>query len=674
MAERSLHHLNYGHTGTATFDLENGEWGFAKTWSKTQFHQIIPNRRIAAPSTELIPPSMDLPTSTPSTLTVHIKEHVKELARKYPEVATTTEFVPSLAVTSTAILSTSSTYDPLVGDLFSIGSIKYHKASTQHARRAAAMVAGDGGNILRLVLFFKESQSWTDNTRVWLEGETLKNTETGYWNEEAAPIRQICFPLSQKGGSLLAVRLPTKTVIFWPIFDSRRLPARPSPFFNLQPSCVDPQPVCTLDMEQSGGSPHVDVSFNPDYYFQFGIVDQDQMWSVWELKRHLPSPKISVSRLVRGPISAHRNGSLIGGDGWARIRWVGDVNTILVCNRRQLSIFNLQGGDFTQLACPELFSPRSSDWILDVKPHPKHRNRFFILTSSAIFLMAVTTYAEAQNANAGNAGAEVVVSRKHYRGAEDFTLSINVDDLCLDEGLVDETPVSHRGEVAVLMHSRLNHLVQLFTFCDASSDSFAAASSTDPTLFSFQLDGTGCFLHFKIDPLKLEGLDKPDASGLGQSYHSRGLRFFKLLVARSDLSLHELMLFSSESRANAISTLEVVEAPSRRKTLRPRMFYAERGREFADDLDDFVVLEGVRALGIPSRRSSSQIRRFAHNQQSEATSTSLADFGILYDCLGQPENDAESEGGNLDVPLIAQRLMSIFADELEFSRLPRGTL
>jgi RNA polymerase I-specific transcription initiation factor RRN6 len=159
------------------------------------------------------------------------------------------------------------------------------------------------------------------------------------------------------------------------------------------------------------------------------VVDQDQVWSVWDIDRRRRSEEYKMSCVVQGQIAPPDETDSRGEDGWARILWVGDVNTILVCNRRQLSLIGIPGGSFEYLPCPAVISKRSSDWILDVSRHPTNRGQFFVLTSTELFLMSVNTSDEAGDAAAGPVGAQILLSWRHYRSTEDFTLSMTVHEL-----------------------------------------------------------------------------------------------------------------------------------------------------------------------------------------------------------------------------------------------------
>jgi RNA polymerase I-specific transcription initiation factor RRN6 len=428
MAEGTLSHLNYGHAGTATFDIDSRHWSFARQFATTSLNQIkIRNKN----SIDAIPAPTQFPSSTVSTRFTDANANAKAFLQVHSQLVPALDLLPELAATSAAILSAAQSYDPFLGSLYSTGSITYASRSDiwDNPRRVAATITGEAANVLRLGFLCKEVMGWESDKSVWIRGDTLRNTESGYWNEEAAPIQQVCFAQSEDRSSLLAVRLPTKTVIFRPFYSQRPEPARQSSYYHLPPSLIDPHPVLSLANHQTGGSPHADVTFNPDFQLQFAVVDQSHFWSVWDLDRRRKTDEYNLSCFVQGHVVPPEDTDSLGEDGWARILWVGDVNTIMVCNRRHLSIIDITGGSFQYLPCPALVSKRSSDWILDVQKHPVLRDRFFVLTSTELVLVAVTTASEAIDASVGPVGARALLSWKHYRGMEDFTLSICVQML-----------------------------------------------------------------------------------------------------------------------------------------------------------------------------------------------------------------------------------------------------
>jgi RNA polymerase I-specific transcription initiation factor RRN6 len=423
MADRSLNDLNYGRPGLANYDLENRGWTFSRQPAETKFVQVSSWRPVLSAS-------MTCFNDETFSSAANARRKARRLVRDHSQLVPASEQLHVLESVSEAILSTTSTYDPIIGDRLSFGSVFLERSGTA-PKRIAALPAGESCNVLRLVVLREEKHGWSNDRTVWLSGPSFKNADSGYWNEEAAPIQQVCFAQTENGNSFLALRLPVKTVVFSPIYHRGRRAAKQSPYYDLPPSLIDAHPITSISIEQTGGSPHSHVSFNPDYQFQVGIVDQQSAWSIWDIDRKARDEYV-VTCMVRGDIVPPDEADSLGEDGWARILWAGDINTVLICNRRHLSIVDIKGPSFVYLPSPALVPSRSSEWILDVQRHPKHNSRFFVLTSTHVLVLAVTTSSAAMDMTTGEAGAAVLLSRRHYQGDEDFTLQLSVQSLVDD--------------------------------------------------------------------------------------------------------------------------------------------------------------------------------------------------------------------------------------------------
>ncbi|KAH8724887.1 RNA polymerase I-specific transcription initiation factor RRN6-like protein [Phaeosphaeriaceae sp. PMI808] len=658
MAERSLSHVNYGHAGTATFDIDSHKWSFGRQFTSIQFSQVGLKDRIVEGSTEALPSAIRYPSTTVSTRLTDARANLKALLQDHPQLGPASSILPELAAISAAVVSATATYDPLIGSLFSTGSITLETRSDkwQNPRRVAATVTGEAGNILRLTLLYKEILGWGIDKSVWIRAETLRDTESGYWNAEATPIQQVCFAQSDDRSTLLAVRLLSKTVLFRPYYSSRLRPASFSPHYDLPSSTLVAHPILSLENGQSGGSPHADVAFNPDFQLQFAVVDQSQAWSVWDINYGRQDDDYTFSCLVQGRIAPLEDAEASQEDGWARILWVGDVNTILVCNRRQLCIVGIKGSSFTYLPCPTLCSKGTSDWILDVKRHPLLRGRFFVLTSTGLFLMAVTTIDEAVDATA-ESGAWTLISWRHYRGAEDLTLNMSVHML------------REEDDTSVLLHSRMNNLIQTYTFSNLSTDS---PSSTNPTLLNLTLNEAYCNLHLIMEPLRFQGDVRPDNPGLGRSYCAQGLQFYKLFALRSDLSVHEMIVHAHPfTGSSATPHQSSVEDLSWSISYRPRKVV--QSARAMQDMDDFLDTEGVKTLENPLSRLAPQTPWWMHSR-SVGTAQNMADLRLVYDALNQDASGGETSSTTVDVVVVTSRAKELLASTSDLSQLPIGTL
>ncbi|KAJ4368162.1 hypothetical protein N0V83_006518 [Neocucurbitaria cava] len=669
MADRSLKDLNYGHPGAATYDLEYREWNFARQYTKRQLKQVKSQE-----NTQTLPPSTGFPTPQTHVNSTSVQRNVRGVVRAYPQLAPALEQLPELALVSAAIQTTTSTYDPLIGNLLSFGSITLEDRH-EHPRRIAASPTGEAGNILRLSTLTKERHGWGMDRSVWVEGPSLKEAESGYWNEDAAPIQQVCFAQSEDRSTFLAIRLPTRTVLFRPVYFRDRRPAKASPYYHLPTSIIDAHPILSMGLEQTGGAPHTDVAFNPDYQLQFGIVDQNHTWSVWDIEHGRKGDVYTLSCLVQGHIDPPENVNSVGEDGWARILWIGDVNTLLVCNRRVLSIVNIKGNSFTFLPCPELCTKRSAEWILDVKRHPRFRGRFFVLTSTRLILVAVTTPSEALDANVGAAGAFILTSWRHYRDAEDFTLNCSVQVLA-DGNLNDFYPESVTDnyiETSVLIHSRLNQLVQICTFADHSSGSSTLISTSDLTTLNFAISGSQGTNQIHIEPMQYGDTGQETyGSMLGHLYRDQGIRFYRLLSTSPDLSVHESVVYLHKLGAD-ISNPSSLDVEEFTRSLVRHTRRDVSKKEGVDEDDDFIVPNGLKAVEAPKPKiASQQPKKIEH--QDRASLRGGIDYRMLYEALTQKETGIEGVSDPIAIEVVTNQLQQIFMDEPSSAPLPLGTL
>lgn len=478
MAESLANDLNLGHFGEAVYHPESQQWLFNRKPGRRRVLQVLgPLKASIPPSIHCgDPPSLD--TSRPTRV---LQTKTQNLIRSNPEVVPAFELLTPLARTSTAITSIVSNYDPAKGDLLAFGratdvDIKRGKGRV----RIAAIPAGEAGEVLRLVQIREERRGWGEDKSIWLEVPTLDG-ESGWWGGEGAPIRQLCFAHSDDRATFLAVRLPTKTVIFRPLYHSSSVAPKSLPPYQFLPSRLNPYPVLSISINQTGGVPHADVAFNPWYQRQVAFVDQEGAWSVWDIagqqRKRLDYTAECFKTGTLVPLKIEPEDDILEEtpareDGWARILWVGDVNTIVACNRRQLALFDLRGdiGETMQLKCPVLDMPRTVNWILDMKRSPQNQHQFFVLTSSHIFLLEVQCLDDDNDGSEQGAGANTMLSWRHFRGIEDITLQLAIVregeegniQICLRKFNANNWP-RRDSSYALLKVEHINHYISIFS-------------------------------------------------------------------------------------------------------------------------------------------------------------------------------------------------------------------
>ncbi|KAH7561425.1 hypothetical protein BM1_02529 [Bipolaris maydis] len=643
MADKLSGDLNYGYPGTAIYDLENSEWLFERQYTAKKFRQIRTLEGLRLVDTLATTPIQLVHPQTSANKT-STQEEARNLVQDIPEIAAAAAILPDLGLVSAAISKTTSVYDPLVGSLLSFGSITLEDRY-EGARQVAALPVGEAGNILQLAVLNKERLGWGMVRKTWIDGSTLKEAERGYWNEDAAPIQQICFSQSEDRSSLLAVRLPTRTVFFHPICFRQARANGSSAFYELPPSTIDTRPIFSIDKESTGGYTHCHVAFNPSFQSQFAIVDQSPMWSVWEIDRSRKSEAYIPSCLVRGRITSSETEDVLGEDGWARVLWVADVNTLLVCNRRHLSIVSIKGGEPKYLACPTFLNQRSAEWFLDAKLHPKHANQVFILTSTRLILVLVNSLAE-ESGSAEKSVTTVLASWTHFRDAEDFTLQTTVQMLSEDES-------------CLVLYSQLNNLIQVYTFVEHPVGGSSMVACSDPGILDLTIDGSDRIANLYMEPMQQGGI-RMDAD------------FFRLFVVLSTSSIHELVIYTARSSTQeSFATEEAVEDFTRSMIRRPRVGISKT--EVVNKEDEIIVPDGLDVLDVPSSKIPSRILK-SDQVLGDAPVQTTRNNELLYEALQCAESPESNVEYSLDITAVLGEVKQMLADDPDSVPLPIGTL
>ncbi|KAF1965289.1 hypothetical protein BU23DRAFT_604296 [Bimuria novae-zelandiae CBS 107.79] len=652
MTEVSPNHLNCGHFGLPAYDQENNSWAFPRIASGSGFRQL-------GHWTTIIPAAVHFPSANvPRTLS--IAQHATNSAfRDRPELIPARQHVPELEAVSAAATATLAIYDPAVGQLMSIGTITASKKSARRIRQVVALPTGEAGNILRLQLLVNERHGWPaeqhNQPLCYIEGPSLKG-DFGFWNQDATAIQQVCFAQSEEPGSLLAVRLPQRIVLFHSVLLSRPTAAATSPLYNLPPSALDIRPFHSVWTEDTGGALHADVSFNPHYQLQFAIVAQDSSWSIWDIDggRRAYTVKLAVSgnMSIKEEMDSnddHKTATSWKEDGWARILWVGDANTILICNRRRLELMHLKDSA-RSLKLPQVIDGSSSKnpsehWILDVRRHPTNEKLFFVLTSARLYLFSVTCVSDMPRDKSRDVdAAAILMSWTHFRGAEDITLQLFVESTSEDE-------------IAVFVSSRLNTLITVYHLTDHPSTTvpYRSFGPTTVRLDTYKNSpGPKTILNFNIARLNYKD-SNGGPRGSGHIYEDHGARFYQLSAIFNDLSVAQTILCSLGPDAWEKS-LEDVEATSWSRVKRQPAWTALSQNTASSGEDDFVEPDGLIDAPAPLLKPMYPSPQF----RSRKPIRSIVNFRGLYAILAsnQPiERDSvETSTETMDIAALVDEL------------------
>lgn len=432
--------LHYGHVGRAVYLPETKTWTFARSFARCtpiSYTGVTKNTIPSAGNTsELQQPHK-----------ISRREDDKLIPSAHPDLASQWSTINDDAY-SKVITNTAELCDPQISTLFDLGYALDHASddstSIPGPVAIAAVVTGTSRDTISFRML-KDDVAEIDNEGFSLHVPSIGDAETTEWSQRGAPIQQICFarPVEKKT-AWMAARLKTSIMIFRPIFQREPVPAHVNdtdteafsiPYRN---SRLDANPVMELSENITGGFTLADVTFNPWYSRQFGVVDIMGNWSVWEItgrqRKHgstYAARKVSMASLPstdeKSQIERPRH------DGWVSIEWVADFSTVVVSDRRCTVLYQMVGED-VRSSFVEMGMEKQSEWVLDLQRSIQNPSHFFILTTSRLLWFDVTT--APLNPNGTRPPLRPRITWRHFRDHEDTTLRIS--DLMVNRGMCFE--------------------------------------------------------------------------------------------------------------------------------------------------------------------------------------------------------------------------------------------
>jgi len=386
------------------------------------FQQILPFKQCVPPPSRSIP-------ELPNVVNTIARLQLKGISKKRPEIIPARPLATAFAIAPAATDSDI----PTLGPLLALGrAVDADHAAGSRTAHILAIPSGEAGHVLKIIKPRVEKHGWGKRDGVRLSVLNATSADQGHWVGTGGTIRQIAFADNEfESGTWLAVRQLAMTTIFRPVYRAapKQFVASTAFYTAYPPSRLDPNPVAVLAAERSGSETHVDVSFNPWYSRQFGVIDRSGHWTIWDIGGRQVKQKLL--NLVPG-----KNGHIYDGyvfdqdnkvpnklDGWHRIIWVGSVSTVVVSNRRHLAVFDMNSQP-SRLPCPNFMSQTQSDWIIDIKRSVLDISHLFILTTSRIFWLEVIPATE--DGTDGKCGVNVLLSYRHFREMNDETMKLTV--------------------------------------------------------------------------------------------------------------------------------------------------------------------------------------------------------------------------------------------------------
>ncbi|RKF73840.1 hypothetical protein GcM1_242081 [Golovinomyces cichoracearum] len=539
MTDSRVTDLSYGHPGLASYDSEN-----------LIIEQIEPLKECVPSSFESVPVDNEIKS-------VIARSQSRRLLKTLPELYATEDLIYSL------ISSDCCDYEPPnTGTLLAMGHALDTKRFTGTRRPLIiASTSGNAADILQIQRPRQEIRGWGNGIKSKLSLLHNKFAETAYWSNTAGPIRQVKFSDTETEVSTwLAVRQDSIITIFRPYYDHT---LNQSKTLNLPrnlfpPSPLHVNPVATVPCKENSFLTYSDVSFNPWSQRQFATINSDGNWTVYDLRKpHRSNPSEKVLQKNTGDIydgknsvATSRSKSSIS-DSWHRILWVCNSNTIVVCNRFHIAIFDIESKS-VRLQMQNLISKEGTEIILDITRSLLNSNQLFIMTTSRVFWVQVASSKSIKLVKKDSfAGGKIILSHNHFRSPYDESLRL--------------VPVKSE-KVSILLISAQCPLIGAYFF----------GGKTRNSPFPFTLQGTfslSCFpkenrkaLSACFTPCKLileSGSD--DTSSLEVQYHKKDVEFYQLWLVTSSLQMVSTLcaIRRFDHKDLSISSLNVT-APDRK--------------------------------------------------------------------------------------------------------------
>ncbi|QDS72636.1 hypothetical protein FKW77_002345 [Venturia effusa] len=582
MVKTTLADQSYGHFGTPVYDVQRD---VRRTISGTK------NVEEEEKSTET---EVNESMIEESGLTKEIRSLVKE----YPELQVAEDILYPLLHASEAVTAAIARYDPAAGDILAFGTAAVSDGQNRHYKtKLLAIPGGECGQMLRLIRLKVETYGWDEHeSRLMVP---LPTKEIGWWIGKGAPILQICTPeiLSQEDtGSFLAVRLPGTTLIFRPRYRSSPVP--PAGIHlgcMIPPSRVDANLSLEITRRDWEGQQHADVTFDPWNQRRMAIVDQAGDWAILKLQREHEGKQTFVYKLGhRGSLDGLSERSetrkcapIAQQDGWARILWVADKNTLLVCTRRRFQLFSLSA----ETALPFTSFLSKNQWILDVKRCSAMPTWLFVLTSTQILWLEILPELD-RGSDITTTTGKILLSAHHFRDPSDISLQMSLEN--------------QLDVISVMLWSRSSPMVTCVRLDRQESVTGLPSMTGSPAELLLPVVEKGKALRTSaLSFLRLEY--EPGAMDSAISMHS-------LQLLTDDLALHHGFLSSSNSAVPVNAPHQIASARTHSK-IAPMM---------VDEDDDFLVpdeLSQKRPLSRTKKRKAHKVEYGSaiHSKISNAT-------------------------------------------------------
>ncbi|KAJ5995830.1 hypothetical protein N7481_002807 [Penicillium waksmanii] len=591
--------LHYGHTGRAIYLPDTRSWSFTRSFKRPSLISNTGLTRTTVPSPLAPAQRQQFIEHLPSAGQGLIPKVLPDLASDWSSVRNDSF--------SRAVTNTIKSYDPQASTLLDLGYADpaLENLNARQNVAIAAAVTGECGNIITFRVMEEDHIQLDDDHPLHIPCIGDDDGDDTEWSRRGAPILQVCFARSlEERPHWMAARLPDVTVIFRPRLYRREavpiyvpendisefaVPRRNSP--------LDANPVLEISIMQTGGAPHADVTFNPWYPRQFGIVDTEGHWSIWEITGHPRKRKSAFAAkcLKRGSLPwmdqfQDPNGPQY--DGWSSIEWVGDVSTVLVSDRRCVMVSPIVGED-SQAYPVELGLTLQSEWVLEVLRSAQNTSHFFVLTTTRLLWFDMGNARPNRSGEMQPLGARL--AWRHFRDPEDLTLRLS--------------SVQMGNNLQIVLYSRLTTLVQTFQVPVINEEQTESGSVSDSVMLdipsTIEVSSLGEISHTPYSTFVFRQVGYAPINPAITEYNT-DMTLVKLFWSDSNFAVHETLFRGADAKSDEQDELGEESHGSHVLQLRKKLPNLRSKLKDDDDNDEFIVDDWDESTVAPPTRGDSE--------------------------------------------------------------------
>jgi RNA polymerase I-specific transcription initiation factor RRN6 len=218
-------------------------------------------------------------------------------------------------------------------------------------------------------------------------------------------------------------------------------------------------------------------------------------------------------------------------------------------------------------------------------------------------------------------------------------------------------------EFSLILHSRLNGLAQFYVFDDHRSTT--TLSTFDPTLLRLAGEELLDTIQIHMEPMPIgESSQEAYHFGPGRSYMARGIKFYRIFVLQSDLSVHEFVVHSHKSVVmESDNDVPTVEDFKRSLVRHPRRDASRREVIEEEDSNPFIP-DGLQVMDGPMCKIASQLPTTLRTHH-RASVNSARDYTLLYSALDQDGKCFERPTKTTDIATLMTKIQQMLITELD---------